>query len=363
MRKIAYVIECMHNSGGMERVLSVCANALCRELDVSIVTLYQKGRPYYFPMDDSVQCYDLGVENVANRQLLKGRLKDFLMSRHFDIVVSMGGIDMYYLHSVKDGSKKIVWFHFAFNVAYTAWLGDSPSLFKKLRGYLQQFKRIISARKFDRVVAISNADCHTWQKYTHKAILIYNPITIQVPQTSTNTEKALISVGRLDYQKGFDILIDVWRIVSEKHPNWQLHIFGDGPLREQLKKIELLQLPSSISLCGRTTNIGEKYAQHSIYVMSSRTEAFGLVLLEAASCGLPLIAFDCPSGPSEIVEDGKNGFLVEKVGDVQTMADRICHLIENEALRRQMGEKARQMVQKFSVEAIRKQWMDLFDGM
>jgi glycosyltransferase involved in cell wall biosynthesis len=97
--------------------------------------------------------------------------------------------------------------------------------------------------------------------------------------------------------------------------------------------------------------------------MSSRAEGLGLVLLEAASCGLPLIAFDCPSGPSEIVEDGKNGFLVEKVGDVQTMADRICHLIENEALRRQMGEKARQMVQRFSVETIRKQWMDLFDGM
>lgn len=362
--KIAYIIEVMYNSGGMERVLSVCANSLCQDLDVSIVTLYQKGRPTYFPLDNRIHCYDLGLEGVANRTLLKERLAEFLMSHHFDIVITMGGMDMYYLHSIKDGSKKVFWFHFAIDIAKTTWAGPNPTVWQKVKAQLQTWKRIYHARKYDSIVVISKADLEAWSKYTSKALLIYNPITIENPHISENNAKSVISVGRLDYQKGFEYLIDAWHVVARKHPDWQLDIYGEGPLRQQLQEqIDGLHLDDNVSLCGRTSNVSKAYTEHSVYVMSSRAEGLGLVLLEAASCGLPLIAFDCPSGPSEIVEDGKNGFLVEKVGDVQTMADRICHLIENEALRRQMGEKARQMVQRFSVEAIRKQWMDLFDGM
>ena len=99
--KVAYIIEVMYNSGGMERVLSVCANSLYQDLDVSIVTLYQKGRPTYFPLDNRIHCYDLGLEGVANRKLLKERLAELLMSHHFDIVITMGGMDMYYLHRIR----------------------------------------------------------------------------------------------------------------------------------------------------------------------------------------------------------------------------------------------------------------------
>lgn len=361
--KIAYIIECMHNSGGMERVLSVCANALCRELEVSIVTLYQKGQPCYFPLDDSIRCYDLGVENVADRKLLKSRLTEFLMSHRFDVVISMGGIDMYYLHAVKDGSKKLFWYHFAIDIAKTTWAGPNPTLICRLKAELQTWKRIYHARKYDKLIVISKADLEAWSKYTSKAMLIYNPITIENPRMSDNNAKAVISVGRLDYQKGFDYLIDAWGIVAQKHPDWHLDVYGEGPLRRQLQKqIDCLHLGDSVSLCGRTADVCKAYTEHSVYVMSSRAEGLGLVLLEAASCGLPLVAFDCPSGPSEIVEDGKNGFLVNKVGDVQAMAGRICQLIENETLRRQMGEKAKQMVQRFSVEAIRKQWINLFNS-
>lgn len=361
--KIAYIIECMHNSGGMERVLSVCTNTLCQDLDVSIITLYQKDRPYYFQLDNKIHRYDLGVENIADGTQLKQRISEFLMAHHFDIVISMGGIDMYYLHSIKDSSKKIVWFHFAINIAETTWAGPNPSFAKEIKAKLQTWKRIYHARKYDKIIVISKADLKAWKKHTSNAICIYNPVTIDNPAPSDLSSKHVISVGRLDYQKGFDLLINAWKIVSEKHPEWHLDIYGEGTLRQQLQKqIDGLQLDDKVSLCGRTSNISKAYTEHSVYVMSSRAEGLGLVLLEAASCGLPLIAFDCPSGPSEIVEDGKNGFLVDKVGDVQAMADRICQLIENETLRRQMGEKARQMVQRFSVETIRKQWMDLFDS-
>jgi glycosyltransferase involved in cell wall biosynthesis len=173
----------------------------------------------------------------------------------------------------------------------------------------------------------------------------------------------VISAGRLDYQKGYDYLIPAWSAVAKKHPDWHLNIYGEGALRDSIQKqIDELKLTNVITLCGRTSDISEKYAQHSIYVMSSRAEGLGLVLLEAASCGLPLIAYDCPSGPSEIIENGKNGLLVGRVGDIKGMADAICTIIENEALRNEMGEKALQMVERFSIQNIKKEWMEVLAG-
>ena len=161
--KIVYIIEVMYNSGGMERVLSVCANSQCQELDVSIITLYQKGRPYYFPLDNRIRCYDLGLDGVANRKLLKERLTEFLMSHHFDIVITMGGMDMYYLHSIKDGSKKVFWFHFAIDIAKTTWVGPNPTIIRRIIAQLQTWKRIYHARKYDRMVVISKADLNAWK--------------------------------------------------------------------------------------------------------------------------------------------------------------------------------------------------------
>lgn len=363
MMKVAYIIESMCNSGGMERVLSVCANALCQDVEVSIITIYQMGRPCYFPIDDKISCYDLGLENVANKKLLKKRMADFLTGHHFDIVVSMGGIDMYYLHSVKDGSKKLFWFHFAIDIAKTTWIGPNPNLLKKIKAQLQTWKRIYYARKYDKIVVISKADLEAWKKYTNKVVCIYNPVTIGNPVQADLSSKKVISVGRLDYQKGFDYLIDAWGLVAEKHKDWLLDIYGEGPLREELQcQIDKQGLHNSVRLCGRTPNITEKYAQHSIYVMSSRAEGLGLVLIEAASCGLPLISYDCPSGPSEIVTDEENGYLIPHVGDIDAMAEKICLLIENAELRKQMGEKAKLMVDKFSPLKIKEQWINLFDS-
>ena len=365
--RLAYIIDCMNNSGGMERVLSVCANALCDVYDVTIITAFQKGLPDFFELDFRIIRYDLGIHESANirqkKREYKKALSAYLLVEHFDVVISMGGMDFDFLCSILDGSKKVFWFHFAIDVAKTTWTGPNPSAFQVIKAQLQTWKRIYYARKYDQIVVISKADLKTWKKYTDKATHIYNPITINATRISDRTEKSVISVGRLDFQKGYDYLIPVWNLISQKHPDWHLNIYGEGPLRESIQtRIDELKLGLSVTLCGRTPNIGDQYAAHSIYVMSSRAEGLGLVLLEAAFCGLPLVAFDCPSGPSEIIEDGKNGFLIKKVGDVQTMADRICQLIEDEELRKQMGEKAKLMVQRFSVNTIRKQWIALIDS-
>lgn len=353
----------MHNSGGMEHVLSVCATALCKEIDVSIMTIYQCGRPYFYPLDKDINTFDLGLKNVSNKRLLKQRLAEFLLHQKFDIVVSLGGIDMFYLHSIKDCSKKIVWFHFTYNVAYALWLKGSHTLVTKAKGYLRHLKRIFYARQFDYVVVLSKADADLWRRHTDKVSVIYNPVTLDNPMQSSLDKKSVISVGRLDYAKGYDYLIDAWKLVTQEHPDWSLNIYGEGELRSQLQeRIDKQQLSERVKLCGRTSSIGEKYAQHSMYVMSSRSEALGLVLLEASVCGLPLIAFDCPSGPREIIQDGKNGYLVQQVGDIEELAKAIDKLIEHSELRKQMGKKAFEMVEKsFSLEVIKQQWIDLIN--
>lgn len=367
MKKVAYIIDCMYNSGGMERVLSVCANAFCDVYDVTVITAFQKGQPNFFELDSRIKRYDLGIHDDANKRqkkrVYRKALSAYLLDEHFDIVISLGGMDLGFLYSIRDGSKKFVWFHFAIDIAKTTWIGPNPNLLKKIKVQLQTWKRIYYARKYDKIVVISKADLEAWKEYTNKVVCVYNPVTIGNPVQADLSSKKVISVGRLDYQKGFDYLIDAWGLVAEKHKDWLLDIYGEGPLREELQlQIDKQGLHNSVRLCGRTPNIIEKYAQHSIYVMSSRAEGLGLVLIEAASCGLPLISYDCPSGPSEIVTDGENGYLILHVGDIDAMAEKISLLIENAEFRKQMGEKAKQMVVKFSPLKIKEQWMTLFDS-
>ncbi len=366
MKSIAYVIDSMFNSGGMERVLTVCANALVDTYSITIITAFQQGLPDYFKLNSQVRRHDLKIDDKTpvrrKKSEYKKLLSDYLIEHHFDLVISLGGLDLDFLHSIRDGSRKILWFHFVldFNEQY---LDHNASFTKRLKARLQTWKRIYYARKYKCVIALSKTEQSRWKKYVHNAIAIYNPITVDALQLSDLSAKAVISVGRLDYQKGYDYLIDAWQLVASRHPDWHLNIFGEGMQRNDLQEqIDSENLSKSITLCGRSIQIEKEYPNHSLFVMSSRAECMPLALLEASSCGLPLIAFDCPSGPGEIIENGENGFLIKDVGDIQAMADKICQLIEDDELRKQMGGKAKEMVGKFRIDSIREQWMDLFNA-
>lgn len=360
--RVCYIIESMFNSGGMERVLSVCANSLCKEFDITVLTLYQHNKVFNYQLSDSISKYDLNLENVKDKVILKKKLNQFFLHHNFDVVVSLGGIDMYYLHSIKDSSKKIVWFHFAIDIAKTSWIGPKPSLLKKILAQLKTWKRVFYALKYKKIVVISKDDLNKWTNFTNKAMLIYNPITISQNQKVDKKTRSVISVGRLDFQKGYDYLIEAWSIVSGNHPEWHLDIYGDGTLKDNLQnQIDNLKLNNVVKLCDRVPNIEEKYPLYSFFVMSSRAEGFPLVLLEAASCGIPLISYDCNSGPREIIKDGENGFLIKPVGNVEGLANAIIKLIDNPLLIDEMGKNAVCMVNKFSLPNITKQWIELFN--
>lgn len=368
--KIAFTIDSMYNSGGMERILTTIANHLSQSYTVYIITAFQKDRPYFYRLDNKVHSFDLGVvvPNVSGftfyapvKKAYWMRLKEFLFSEHFDVVTSLGGLDLDFLPKIHDGSKKIVWFHFAIDIAKTTWI-KGKDIKSRFIANLITLRRIYYARKYDKIVVLSKTDLRRWLRYTNKVVTIYNPVTIFVDGSSECKSKRVIAVGRLDYQKGFDYLIKAWKQIYKEYPDWKLDIYGDGPLRKELEvQIKDNGLSHVLHLQGVSSNIVREYQNHSFIVLSSRAEGFPLVLIEASACGLPIVSFDCPSGPSEIVEHGGNGFLVSPVGNIDAMANRVMQLMADKSLRQKMGRRSLELSQRFKLENIAAEWIELYN--
>ena len=364
MFRIAYIIYSLSNSAGMERSLTTRANFLSDFFDITIIT--QANEKDYFTLDDRIHRIDLGLDTSCSNNKIKRecfiKLSEILHLNKFDIVVSLGGMELFFLYKVNDGSKKVVEFCFSYDYHKVLVLEKYKGIFGRVIGNLYTWRRNIYARKYDYIVTLTQEDQRLWKKVMNNVAQIYNPLTISSPLKSTCKNKNVIAVGRLEFAKGFDILIRSWKYLASKHPDWTLTIFGRGAKEEELQSLIIsLGLSKSVFLKGCTKNIVKEYANSSIFVLSSLEEGFGLVITEAEACGLPIITFDCPNGPGEIVEDGLNGIVIDDVGNAEKLSNAICLLIENEELRCKMGEYSVFFVQKFSEEVIKPQWIKLFN--
>ena len=164
----------------------------------------------------------------------------------------------------------------------------------------------------------------------------------------------LVAMGRLKPQKGFDLLLEAFARCKNK--TWPLVILGDGPERERLASLSMsLGLDSRVYFPGRISDPASILSQAGIFVLSSRFEGFPMAILESMSCGLPVISFDCPTGPGDIISDGIDGVLV-KNGDIPALAAAMDLLMEDENLRLVMGKRAKDVVDKFSIEKVMGQW-------
>jgi glycosyltransferase involved in cell wall biosynthesis len=162
--------------------------------------------------------------------------------------------------------------------------------------------------------------------------------------------------------KGFDRLLKAWAIVEKQQPDWTLAIYGDGDNSSYVKlRDELCIDASRCQLHGATSNIQEEYRASSIYVLTSRFEGLSMAMLEAISCGLPLVAFACPCGPRDVVEDGVNGFLVEN-GDVEKLAERMIEVMQSPERLRQMGKAAQEKSKEYQIEKLALRWKQLFEN-
>jgi glycosyltransferase involved in cell wall biosynthesis len=198
-------------------------------------------------------------------------------------------------------------------------------------------------------------------KDVSKISVIPNPLPFLPEKKASLNNKKVIAVGRLAYEKGFDLLIEAWEIVNKSYPDWELNIFGFGPEKDRLRQlIDRKNLNNTIKINDPVSGIHKQYIEHSMIIFTSRyLEALPMVLIEAMSCGLPIVSFDAPCGPKDIISDGNNGFLV-KTGDIQSLADKICQLMESDNLRKTMGENGKIMSENYRVEKIIAQWIELF---
>jgi glycosyltransferase involved in cell wall biosynthesis len=173
--------------------------------------------------------------------------------------------------------------------------------------------------------------------------------------------KRIIAVGRLYGQKGFDLLAEAWAMICKQHPDWKVTIFGDGNEKAQIEAcIRRLGVEDSLTIHPSVSDIYGEYLQSDFLVLSSRVEGFGLVLIEAMSCGIPCVSFNCPLGPGEIVTDGVDGLLARN-GDVSHLAEQMEYMITHPEARLEMGKAAIRKAQQYDKEKIMRQWMQLFE--
>lgn len=365
--KIAYIIKSLSIIGGIERILLDKANALvARGLDVYIVVLGKRDMPFY-SIDERVKLQFLDVESnkFDDLKLHISLLDKVINDIKPDITITPNDGLMHVIGKLSDGSEKIIEYHTAKDnqfidlkqhykvVTYPYWW---------MRYKLESMKLIRSARRVDKLVVLTHEDLPNWQRELSNVVVIPNFTTFQSDDLSSCSTRRVIAVGRLCHQKRFDYLISAWGIVAKRFPDWVLSIYGRGHLEGKLRKqIDILGLQGKVILEGVTQNVGQEYAKSSIYALSSAYEGFGIVLIEAMRYGLPTVGFACPCGPRDIINHNETGILVDRVGDVEGLANGLMKLMESEELRRAMGQKGLERAQIFSEEKVIDKWMALFE--
>lgn len=378
--KILYFTPSLYNCGGTERVLSLKANYLAgiNGFEVVIVTTDQKHRKPFFDLDNRIKLYDLDINycddtslpllkmyqvRKKKNSLYKMRLLNLVLEESPDVCVSLFGKEFDFLPDLNLPCKIVAELHFNKMFRQHTYLSIHKGFLWKFIAKFRTFQLVQTSQKYDRIVVLTKEDLAEWNKTNHNVIQIYNPLPYEDSVISNLNYKSLISVGRLSSEKNYESLISAWNYVYCKHPDWKINIWGDGELKSNLKKlISDNNLEDSICLCGKTNSIDKEYLKNSAFVMTSKYEGFPMVLLEASSFGLPLISYDCYCGPKDIIDDGKNGFLVPFANE-RALADAICEIIENPSARASMGFAAREKSLEFSQEKILPKWPKFFNSL
>lgn len=351
----------MWNSGGIERIISEKANWFVANTCFEITILsyaQQMDVNDFFPLHPLIKREKLLCkERTAGRHQLLQILSSYLSSHPQDICIGTFGREFQVLPALNDGSAKIVEFHFPYDIHYHWASAKYVKPIANLVGYIKTKMMKATALKYDKIVVLTKGDLRKWN--CDKVFQIYNPQTIVPTEPSSCDQKTVISVGRIDNQKGYDMLIKCWEIVESKHPDWSLNIYGGRAhnLESSLLKTKM----ETLHFCGTTNEIEKAYIKSSVFVSCSRYEGFPLTIIEAMSFGLPVVAFNCSSGISELIADGENGYLVPE-SDVTFMAERICQLIESPQLLLTLSHKALLRSASFNKQEIMQQWVDLFSS-
>ena len=373
--KIIYIYTALLTKGGADRVLTEKANWFVEHgYEVGFITDTQMEKPPVFPLSPKVNLINLDIDFAKEyghpflmriflyyrlMRNYKRKMKEVLNSEKPDIVITTMGRDMDFLTDIYNGiiigeahtTKQFLRnFHL---------LEQKGFPFKQIAWYWRR-KMDKKARQLSGIVLLTKEDAESW-KETNQTHVIPNSLPFEPEESSSLQNKTAIAVGRYNHAKGYEYLIEAWKIVHEKHPEWMINIFGSGEQKDNVERlIEESSLQETILMHEPTDDIMSQYLNSSICVVSSRYEGFSMVILESMICGVPVVSFDCPHGPHNIIKNGEDGILVEYL-NTQALADNICYLIENPEIRKEMGEKAKRNIKRYSRENVMAQWTELFN--
>lgn len=351
--KLLYITNGINGSGGLERVLSVKASALVEDFGYQVTILVLNNADqnpfYHFNPNIGFRSIKVGGNSLQYWKSYRKGIQSVVNDIHPDIIsVCDDGLKGFFLPLILGKKIPIVYER---HVSKLIESKGTPSFFTTLKWNLME--RL--GKNFTKFIVLTEGNQNEWKSLKNIKV-IPNPLSFELDRVSTLENKSVICVGKISYQKGQDLLVEAWQEIFQRFPDWKLELYGkedDHFLNvKDLQHLNIFWFPPN-------PQIEEKYLQSSINVMSSRFEGFGMVLIEAMECGVPCISFNCPYGPSDIITNEKDGFLIEN-GNIQKLKEQLIELIENQELRKEMGKNAKKNVQRFSAKEIVKQWDQLF---
>ena len=360
--KVLFLTSNITTIGGIERVISVLSNHFVTDLsyEVQISSLYDYGTNTTpaFSLNSNIQLkfhklflkqpksvfekvYQNFKQYKAIKRIINEEQYDCIITTHPHISVPV------LLCKKELKGPSIVTEHADYNNCTKFW----------------NFFRRLTYRRADKLVVLTETNKRKYHFISNdKLKVIPNPLSFSVGKRKKSSERKIIAVGRLEYEKGFDRIIDIFSSIENDCPNWTMDIIGDGSQREHLiKKIKEKNLNHKIEIKSFNPHIIDNYLESSICVIPSRSEAFSMVLVEAMSCGLACIIYNLP-GPSEIISNGIDGSLVSE-NDNESFAKELLKLIKNDELRDYYGINSVKKVSRYSIEYIVKEWSHLFSSL
>ena len=354
--KIAFLIQDVTTTGGTERTTCCLANEMIRQGDeVSIVSVFHEAAAPLYPLDERVKLVFLSDEHygldlgMAGRLLLVRKQVKAVRAcpelQDAEVILSQKILASVLAKAAKLAPKTFACEHYKYGMY-------SPVVRCWRNRLYRGFRGLVTLTENDRKAFLAHGVRHVH--------VVENMVSISPLPYEGAESKRILAVGRLDKQKGFDLLLEAMSRMNWKELNgWHIDVFGEGPEREALlSQREALGLTDRICFHPFVKEIEREYATHTFLVMSSRFEGFPMVLLEAAAAGLPIVSFDCKEGPATLLKNG--GGLLVKAEDTEALAEALTRMMRDDALREQSARETKEVVAPYTPEAIYRKWMKLF---
>lgn len=374
--KILYITPALYSAGGVERIISYKANYFADVYGfcVTIIMTEGNGKDCFFPVSDKVEIinYELDFEALwllplwkkilvylQKQYIFKKKLKADLLRIRPDIAISTLRREINFLTDIKDGSLKIGELHVN-RANYRNLDANNSNPIKRLLARMWMDSLLRHLKRLDKMVVLTDSALNDWPELSN-VVKIPDALPFKIEGKSELSAKRVLSIGRYAYDKGNDMLLQAWAIIEKQYPDWNLEVYGNGnkePYQKQM--IDLGVDQQRCHLLGPVADVKKEYLSSSVFVLPSRFEGFGLVIIEAMACGVPVVAFDCENGPRSIITDGENGFLIPPF-EISLFAEKVMLLMADKELRYRMGKNAQKAASQYEIDRIGQQWKRLFD--